>query len=106
LPGQNWDHQIRKAVRESHVVIVCLSEHATQKSGYVQKEIVQALDVAEEKPEGTIFIIPALLEECAVPDRIRKWQWVHLASDGGYEKLILALRAREREVGLSIEDTD
>lgn len=52
MPGQEWDLEIRKAVRESDVVIVCLSKSSTTKAGYVQKEIRFALDVADEQLEG------------------------------------------------------
>ena len=36
--------EIRKAVRHSDAVVVCLSQASTRKVGYVQKEIRQALD--------------------------------------------------------------
>ncbi len=68
IPGQDWDFEIKKAVRNSDTVIVCLSNSSITKEGYIQKEIRFALDVAEEKPEGTIFLIPARLEDCSVPD--------------------------------------
>ena len=77
LPGQDWQYEIPKAVRQSDVVIVCLSRSPATK-GYVQKEIKFALDAADEKPEGTIFLIPLKLEECDVPDRLSRWQWVNL----------------------------
>jgi hypothetical protein len=70
LPGQDWQAEIPKAVRNSDIVIVCLSNNSVNKEGYVQKEIKVALDIADEKPEETIFIIPARLEECDVPDRL------------------------------------
>jgi hypothetical protein len=92
LPGQEWDKEIPKQVQLSDVVLVCLSKNAVQKSGYVQKEIRIALDVADEKPEGTIFIIPVRLEDCTVPDRLRRWQWVDYFEQEGYEKLLRALR--------------
>jgi len=91
LPGQDWDLEISKAVRRSDMVIVCLSRAAVVKRGYVQKEIKQALDVADEQPEGTIFIIPLKLEECEAPGRLRRWQWVNLYEAGGYDKLKRAL---------------
>lgn len=50
LPGQKWEVEIPKAVKNSDVVIVCLSTNAIDKSGYIQKEILIALDVADEKP--------------------------------------------------------
>lgn len=55
LPGQDWNLEIRRAVRASDVVIVCLSRGLVSKPGYyVQKEIREALDVALEQPEGGI----------------------------------------------------
>jgi hypothetical protein len=91
LPGQDWDLEISGAVRHSDMIIVCLSRAAVVKRGYVQKEIKQALDVADEQPEGTIFIIPLKLEECEAPERLRRWQWVSLYETGGYNKLKRAL---------------
>jgi hypothetical protein len=68
------------------------SKASINKEGYVQREIRYALDVADEKPEGAIFIIPLRLEECDVPSRLTRWQWVNLFEDGGYENLLRSLR--------------
>src|SRR5215208_7001400 len=57
MPGQEWDLEIRKAMRETDIVIVCLSKNSITKAGYVQKEIRFALDIASEQPEGKTFII-------------------------------------------------
>jgi hypothetical protein len=100
LPGQNWQQEIRKAVHISDVVIVCLSRKSINKVGYVQKEIKYALDVADEQPEGTIFLIPLRLEECKVPERLEHCQWVNYFEDNGYEKLIKALRIRAKTLGV------
>lgn len=101
LPGQEWDREIRLAVKSSHVVIVLLSRNSTTKEGYVQKEIKLALDAADEKPEGTIFIIPAKLEECDVPLRLQRWQWVNLFDADGYARLKSALVSRAEQIGHS-----
>jgi|GEM_PF-3877393 len=106
LPGQDWSYEIRKAVRESHVVVVCLSPNAIHKSGFFQKEISIVLDAEEEKPEATVYLVPAFLEPCAIPERIRKWHCVDLTSDEGYEnhkgyeRLLATLRSRAKELGL------
>jgi hypothetical protein len=71
LAGQDWSFEITTAVRSSDVVIVFLSCGSVSKAGYFQKETKFALDVADEQPEGRIFIIPAKLEECEVPERLR-----------------------------------
>lgn len=91
LPGQNWQLEVRKAVRSSDIVIVCLSRTAINKAGYIHKEIKYALDIADQQPEDTIFIIPVRFEECEVPERLCKWQWVDLFEDHGYEKLMNSL---------------
>lgn len=94
LPGQDWEQAIARAVHGSDVVAVCLSQNSVNKRGYVQKEIKFALDIADEQPEDTIFIIPLKLEECDVPARLKRWQWVNLFEDRGYERLLKALRHR------------
>jgi WD40 repeat protein len=99
--GQDWDLEIRKAVRASNVVAICLSRGSINKAGYVQKEIRQALDVALEQPEGTIFLIPLKLEECEVPDSLSKYHWINLFEENGYNKLIQALQTRARKLGIA-----
>ncbi len=94
LPGQDWQREIPRAVRYADAVIVCLSKGSINKAGYVQKEIKFALDVADEQPDDTIFLIPLKLEECDVPERLSRWQWVNLLSPTGYERLLRALRFR------------
>ena len=100
LPGQEWDLEIRRAVRAADVVVVCLSKGSVTKAGYVQKEIRVVLDAADEQPEGAMFLIPARLEECEVPDRLSRWHWVDLYRRGGYHRLKLTLenlKAAKRE---------
>ncbi len=94
LPGENWETKIKQAISKSLVVIVCLSERASSKTGYIQKEIKLALDVADQQPEGTVFLIPARIEECNVPERLCHLQWVDLFEKKGFEKLKRALRHR------------
>ena len=97
LPGQDWELEIKKAVREADVVVVCLSKQFNQ-AGFRQKEVRLALDTAMEKPEGEIFIIPARLEECDNLESLRKWHWVDLFEEDGYEMLIRALNVRASRI--------
>ena len=75
-------------------MIVCLSRSSIGKTGYVQKEINFALDVADEQPEGTIFLIPLKLEECQIPERLRGLHWVKYFEENGFDKLMRALRSK------------
>ena len=103
IPGQNWQIEIPKAVRDSDVVIVCLSPQSVNKEGFIQKEIRIALDAADEKPEGTIFIIPARLENCNMPERISQFHWVDLFTSDGYERLIKALTIRAKTLNIELK---
>lgn len=103
LPGENWNHEITKAVKDSDIVIVCLSKNSVSKEGYIQREIKLALDIADEKPEGTIFIVPLKLEECEVPDRLSNWQWVNYYEDGSFNLLIKSLRKRAETLGITFD---
>ncbi len=98
LPGQQWEMEIRKSVRESDAVIVCLSKASINKTGFVHREIKYALDVAEEHPEGTIFIIPLKLEECDLPDRLQRYHWVSIFESNGYDKLLRSLNRRHESL--------
>lgn len=101
LPGQDWDMEIRIAVRNNDAILVCISSSSVGKEGYFQKEIKFALDVADEKPDGTIFIIPIKLDDCDMPYRLQQWQWIECSQDDWYEKLICALRERAKSLDLS-----
>ncbi len=91
LPGHDWDLEIRRAVQQSRAVIVFISPTSISKSGYLQKEIRFVLDVAAEQPEGKIFVIPARLQDCVVPESFRRLQYVDLFEPRGFEKLLQAL---------------
>lgn len=92
IPGQDWQAEIRRAVKLSDVAIVCFSEKTITKEGYVQKEIRMALDVASEKPDNAIYLIPIKFEDCPIPETLTRLQWVNLFEKNGYEKLLRALQ--------------
>lgn len=100
IGGQDWQIEIPKAIRNSDVVIVCLSKESVNREGYVQKEISFALNISDELPEGDIFIIPAKIEECEVPHRLSRYHWVNLFEDDGFEKLMRALGIRAQSLEL------
>jgi GAF domain-containing protein len=95
VPGDTWPMKVQEALRNSDVFIACLSEESISKDGYVHAETQLALEVAKEKPPGTIFIIPAKLEPCPLPSPFKDIQSVDLFDHPrGYERLKLALQVR------------
>jgi len=105
LPGQEWDLEIEKAVEAADVVLVCLSTHSVDKEGYIQEELRFVLNIADQKPEGAIFIIPIRLNDCPAPRRLRMWQYVdYYPKDRrkwAYERILQSLKLRAARLGIS-----
>lgn len=106
LPGQDWGLEISKAIETSDAVIFCFSSKSVQSEGFVQRELRYAIDIARESPEGTIFLIPARLDECEIPIRLREYQSVNLYDSGGYDRLLKALKFRSRALGRARESLE
>ena len=95
LPGQDWRVKIEEAVEEADVVIIVLSQNSVSKEGHVQKELRYAREIALEKPEDAIFLIPLRLDECEVPRGLRFYQWVDYFGERkteGYDSLVKSLK--------------
>jgi formylglycine-generating enzyme required for sulfatase activity len=104
LPGQDWHEEIEKAVEATDVVIVLLSNQSVSQEGYVQRELKLVLDVVDEKPENTIFIIPLRLDDCPAPHRLRGWHYVDYFSANRkpwvIERLLASLKLRAETLGI------
>ena len=92
LPGQDWVHEIHKAIHGSDIVIACLSKQFNRQGGFRHEELRIALEKAAALPEGMTFLIPARLEKCDLPEPLRRWQCVDLFDRDGYKKMIRVLR--------------
>jgi hypothetical protein len=96
LPGMEWKPAIAAALRSADIAILCLSRRSIEKTGMVQVEMRQVLELLLQRPFGKIGLIPARLEECEVPEPLRAYQWVDLFRGGGYAKLSRTLREATR----------
>ena len=104
LPGQDWNLEIEKAVETSDAVIVCVSNVSVAKEGYVQKALRQVLDIALEKLQGAIFVIPVRLDDCPLPRQLRDRQALDFfpddQRDAAFAKLIASLKIRKDVLGI------
>jgi hypothetical protein len=92
LPGQDWACEIHEAIHSSDVVIACLSKQFNKQGGYRHEELKIALEKANQMDVRGIFIIPARLEPCEMPEPLPRWQRVDLFDADGYKRLVNALR--------------
>lgn len=96
LPGQKWELNIRNAINDSRVVIVCLSSHWVSEKSFVHKELKTALEVMDLFPEDHAFIIPVKLDDCDIPDKLKDLQYVEISQRGYLDQLQQAL---EKAIG-------
>lgn len=89
--GEDWEYAVRNAIRTSDFFIVCLTKNSN-KRGYLQDEIEQALGLWRRMFQGDIYLIPACLEECPVPERLSNFHRADLFLPGEWERLIDSLQ--------------
>jgi hypothetical protein len=94
VAGQHWQKAIKKAIRDSDFVLICISTTSVRKRGYVQSEIKDVLEIRRGKLESDIYPIPVRLDDCEIPESLQDLQWVDLFnSEGdGLEQIFKALR--------------
>lgn len=89
LPGELWQNSIETAIKNSDFFMLFLS-NKSMKRGMIQKEIQIAFDIWSEMFESDIYLIPVRLEECKIPEKISKFQYIDLFDiDGaGFNQII------------------
>ena len=92
LPGQQWELEITKAIKDADFVLLFFSNVSVTKCGFVQKEFKLALNVFDEMPSGQIFLVPVRLDNCEIPERFKELQYCDLFDEDGFEKILQAIR--------------
>src|SRR5262249_14513792 len=91
LPGQHWRREIKRAQQKADVGLICCSATSVTKTGIVQVEIKEFLDLAKMRPSDHIYLIPVRVEQCDLPDELLEYQYVDLFAAKVYERLTEAL---------------
>jgi hypothetical protein len=97
LPGQNWDIEIRTALRRADFIIVLLSKISVGKRGYIQKEFKLALEYCEEKLEDDIYIISCKINNCITPEKLEKYHWIELNKPDSFDLILSALNLQRNK---------
>lgn len=94
MPGQDWELEIKKAIKESTIFLALISSNTSRKEGFTQREFKRVLDVADEMPDGDIFVIPVRVDDCQVDVRLQHLQWLDLfpSYTDGVKKLLKVLK--------------
>ncbi len=92
LPGQDWRFVIEREIAKARLLILCLSSSSVDRTGFFQKELRLALEQAELRPRGEVFILPIRLNPCPTPADITRWQVLDMFTKEATHKLLEAIQ--------------
>lgn len=91
IGGENWNYAIKKALDKADFFIPCLTENSTNKRGYIQRELKQALDNFEGKLLGDIYVIPLRFNRVDRPEILQHFQHIDYFKPNGWNRLIQSI---------------
>lgn len=106
LPGEKWEHKIKKALKENDFVILCLSNASIAKTGFFQVEVKEALRWQKYRPDSQVYIIPIKFDHCELPTEIEGLHYVDMFQnwDEGINAITkTVLEYRKRSEGQSTQ---
>ncbi|HCY63452.1 MAG TPA: hypothetical protein DHV59_11610 [Oxalobacteraceae bacterium] len=99
LPGQSWEHEIDRALKEANAVILFMSPRSVKKRSFVTREANTAIANLRYKKADDIYIIPVLIEQCEIPEEIsERAQYIEISEPGAKNKIVASImRAAEQQ---------
>ena len=101
LGGKRWRGTIRNAIKNSRYFVALLSSRVASRRGFVHSEIRTALDILDEYPEQSIYLIPVRLDECRPMDgTLQDLQWIDMFPvwDEGLRRLTQSLELVQKPI--------
>ena len=92
VPGQVWQKAVIRALEESSIALVLVSQHLSKK-GFVQEELRVAMDTLQSPEPEISPVVPVRLDNSEVPERLSHIQWVNLFEEDGMDRLLFGLGA-------------
>jgi len=95
IPGQNWEMEIKKAIKKSAYFLALVSTKSIDKKGFTQKELKYALDILDEEPFSDIYIVPVRIDDCRpIYGKLQDLHWVDLfpSYEEGLKKILMVLK--------------
>jgi hypothetical protein len=94
--GDEWEPEIRKAVRRADAVVICLTPRFDE-IGFRQQEVRWALDAFRLRPPGRGFLIPYFFEPSPIPEWLEPFHaGEDLTKPTNFEQLLSAVKKHSR----------
>jgi hypothetical protein len=99
--GQNWDHEIHRALEKSTFVLSFISNGSSTRRGYIQKELRIALEKKKEKLDDDLYIIPVLLDDdVRIPDQIKDLHCIKASDQNCYQQITDSIHHQLDRLGI------
>lgn len=92
IPGQRWEIEIDKAIKNADFFLALLSNNSVDRRGVLRKEVRRALDRWQEMLDDDIYLIPVRLEPCEIPEELEGFQVLDVFTSDWWDRLRLAIR--------------
>lgn len=95
LPGARWKMEIMEALKTCDLFVILLSTKSVSKSGFVQKEVSEALEKLKTFPPDRVYVIPARLDDCHPKHpELHELHWVDMFPNwaSGFELIVKTIQ--------------
>jgi hypothetical protein len=92
VTGDEWNRERWDALRAADLFVLICSQETFAKSGVIQREIREALELARDKPPGLIYILCLRVEDVEIPPELARFQWLDLFRKGWKPELARGLK--------------
>lgn len=86
--GDDWAHEIEKAIEETHYLVFFLSANSVGREGVMRLEVNLALRHVDKKQIGARLFVPARLEPCSINPSIGRFHYVDVFGKNGLTDLV------------------
>ena len=96
LRAGEWEVLIGQALKDAQVVLVLLTKESITRDGFLQKEILKALEIWQNKAPDQGYLIPVRLEDCPIHKRLTSFHCFDLFSEVGWARLFNELKSQRK----------
>lgn len=99
LAGEQWELKLNQAIENSDFFIAFLSAQSVDKRGVLRTELRRAMEKWKEMLDEDIYLIPARLEVCDLPNELKGFQALDLFEADWWPRLEAALKSGVKRRG-------
>lgn len=87
IVGQDWERERGIAQSGADLIVLLCATQTTSRNGVYQRELNQALREQEDKRLGTIYLMPVMVEDAALPPELSRLQYAKFFEPNWRQKL-------------------